>query len=1368
VKTNAARVVWAWFALASAPLWAANPLWEARQSPEAVQQTARQFVELLDLGPDARVTGLLGRLELRPIAQQLAEGNDVAVMEAFSAYFFAKLRNPTAYGLSAHDVSPYVRGVCGEGAWPAALFDPNVDPAKVIPAADLLLQGRLRIADADVEIGHPGSVNWMHPYGQGQPIPHDKTPNLGIVSGTAFFPLAQAYLLTGDGRYLERWQQYMDDWSLHSTYVSELHLCEVPSGVNGMCGFLPVQMARVLGGLCAAMPAGQAPLPPRVLAQVLTRLLRDYPLPALTYARSNCHNWTPSPTPLLTALIYDEFTVSASYFREGMRRNIQDNAVTQNLRDGSENQQCPWYNHNYLGVGGALRLFAARQNMPVYREPGWIRPYRHDAQWRAEIIDHLRERVTYFIHLRTPQNEWPIPFRGGDKRAADAASFDASPQAYINPQNRAILAAVNGDGDARPDFDSEWFPYGGYNIVRTGWGPLDACGAMFSSPNPGAYGGYRSRSNNNTFGLGAFNQDLLIDDCVGHYMYVGSPITVDGRPQFFHARDGIYKVGGLANHKTYMVSAWTEPANWRWHASDQFNLMEGVYDGPYGNPAELERRGERYGPEEAAQATLGADQTIRGVQHQRLVHYARAAGVWVVTDRLTSPQPRQFRQVWMLPINPGKAPGFEDGEVTLDEQRGIIATVADRRIGNDKGPTKANVELHQFASTPLRYERRGVEKDAKNHYQMNGRAEVYANWSAQGTSQVITAIHARPGVDGALQSVEPITAAGVQGFRAVTAAGAVVQYLSATDGAADLKLGNVAARAQSLLLTQAGGVALGCRALQVAGQPVQLEHEDVEFRLDGDRAAAVTAIYRPIDPVVIGPQRNVFVDRVDVTMTSRTPGVEIRYTLDQSEPTPQSTLYQGSLVLTESAVIKARAYRRGVTANPPQTSGTHATPTSLAVFRRVQPIAAEPARELKPGLQARYWQGDWSTLWHLADRRPPAAQGVASTLFDLSVVPATNPPLGDAPAPRQAVFAVEYSGFIDVPADGVYTFHAPREFVYPDTDAGYELRVFVGNRTGEGGYRNRVIGMNEWFPSTRLHALGNWSVALAKGLHPIRVYYLDYRTDAARRLNDPRLRPYIWPGVTPDLRVSGPDLEPQSVPASWLRHGLASASTATPSRSDDMTFIPLTAAALSLMVVLQPGDIGFQNQLPTDAGWQKQGTLEVAMVEDEGQQVVDLKDSSETDMAQFRISLPADVGRAMAQQGFEAEMRFKLLASGNDALVLRMETFGSMMFSFDRDTKNNRLVVASYDSVNKKQVRASVEGLDRYVTLKCVWEPQDDPTVSGKATLYLDGQEALSFQTLRPARAANGVELGGRDPKRQGHLRVASFRMAPRAAATKP
>jgi hypothetical protein len=135
----------------------------------------------------------------------------------------------------------------------------------------------------------------------------------------------------------------------------------------------------------------------------------------------------------------------------------------------------------------------------------------------------------------------------------------------------------------------------------------------------------------------------------------------------------------------------------------------------------------------------------------------------------------------------------------------------------------------------------------------------------------------------------------------------------------------------------------------------------------------------------------------------------------------------------------------------------------------------------------------------------PAKTGVAKELFDISAK-GTN-----------GVYAFVYYGFIDIPVDGVYSFHAPMEFINPAIDCGYELRVFLGNK--------------EWYPATRIHNYGTWSVPLQKGLHPFKVVWVDQRK---QDVWDGENRDRVWDGEKPALEISGPGLNRQPIPVSML------------------------------------------------------------------------------------------------------------------------------------------------------------------------------------------------------------------------------------------
>jgi mono/diheme cytochrome c family protein len=71
---------------------------------------------------------------------------------------------------------------------------------------------------------------------------------------------------------------------------------------------------------------------------------------------------------------------------------------------------------------------------------------------------------------------------------------------------------------------------------------------------------------------------------------------------------------------------------------------------------------------------------------------------------------------------------------------------------------------------------------------------------------------------------------------------------------------------------------------------------------------------RPVlDPPLMSPEGGTFSAPVEISMTEREPGADIRYTLDGSTPGPKDLRYEKPLKLTDPAVVRARAYKDGFT-----------------------------------------------------------------------------------------------------------------------------------------------------------------------------------------------------------------------------------------------------------------------------------------------------------------------------------------------------------------------------------------------------------------------------------------------------------------------
>ncbi len=70
---------------------------------------------------------------------------------------------------------------------------------------------------------------------------------------------------------------------------------------------------------------------------------------------------------------------------------------------------------------------------------------------------------------------------------------------------------------------------------------------------------------------------------------------------------------------------------------------------------------------------------------------------------------------------------------------------------------------------------------------------------------------------------------------------------------------------------------------------------------------------RPVAHPVFAPRPGTYAEPVDLTLTCATEGATIRYTTDGTEVTATSPIYEAPIALSTRTVVKARAYKEGVT-----------------------------------------------------------------------------------------------------------------------------------------------------------------------------------------------------------------------------------------------------------------------------------------------------------------------------------------------------------------------------------------------------------------------------------------------------------------------
>jgi hypothetical protein len=1117
--------------------------WQQRDSEAAVEALGKDFLDMVFCTPDdMNRSNLRGRPKLDEVGKLKAAGQYAQGLKAFRDYYFEKLRKPQSFGISAGDLHPFGKGVAGIDNFPQAAMDKDLDAAglkKQVAAADALLQGRMTLGNGTVvTIGEPGGVDWWapaQPYGY-TTKDHQPYPYRELWHGTGFLPLFTAYIATKDEKYLRRWVAYMDDWAMNPTFLSAVHPV-----INHDDSLYPVvPTIRMFAAIAAALPYDSEAVPPAAFARIMKKLATESPLNHLVYFRSNPNAWTPGGRQLLLSIFLDEFKAAPIYFRDARRRQFEDINVLQMLPDGTDEHQWPGYNPLLMVNAAALRLMDARELVMDVNQPVWEKEMRTPA-WQRELREALERRATYYLHWAAPNGEFPLVTHqepAHEKKYKLREVYSRLPTVYDDLTNAKLFSTMYGDGSAGvPAYNSEWFPYGGYSIARDGWQRDSGYASMFCSPKPGC-GGVGSGCKNNAFSLAAFGMPLLSEDLVHAYAHTTSPIQVDGRRQQLDFY--VPKTAWPTGHRGDLISDWQEPSPWRWHASERFNLMEGVYSGVYANDF------------------YNRKDFLDDVSHQRLALYSRRAGLWVLTDRMTTPKPHEYEQIWWLPLGKKEAFAFAPGEITVDAAAKTIKTA--RTITNkawswdqlrDVEYPNANLSMYQFTDAAVKYESKPQKSGEMYDWQ-----RVSVKWNGEGDQQVVTALFPRKptagkkqpdGTENDLVGMKPIEGGkGVTAFEAVTPDGFHVTYLAAANRAAVLEQAGVRVVGEALLVVTSDdekegvtGVVLGAKELAIKGASVPVPRADFEFALPKSMDAKqfrAEPIYRPISPVQVLPESDVFAGEQEVTLRCETPGVFMTYTLDGTEPTPQSARYAAPFKIDRTRTIKARAYRPGVESNPVQTSGTHATPTAFAVYTKKFPSVPESITPGSPGLVYEYFEGYWKDLWLSLDKQPIKKRGTLTDLFDFSVIPDDNAPVGDKLAPREKAYAFRYTGFINVPEDGVYTFHAPHEYTHCDQVAGYELQLYVGHASmPDNNSFKRDGDLDFWYPATRAHGFGTWSVPLKKGYHDFKVVYIDFRTDSSKRLNRvENVRAAVWDGEKPALLVSGPGIPKQPIPASWL------------------------------------------------------------------------------------------------------------------------------------------------------------------------------------------------------------------------------------------
>ena len=127
---------------------------------------------------------------------------------------------------------------------------------------------------------------------------------------------------------------------------------------------------------------------------------------------------------------------------------------------------------------------------------------------------------------------------------------------------------------------------------------------------------------------------------------------------------------------------------------------------------------------------------------------------------------------------------------------------------------------------------------------------------------------------------------------------------------------------------------------------------------------------------------------------------EVRFTTDGTDPIRTSPLFAGPLTIAGTTTIKARLFYGSDDSSAARTE----------LFEKAEWLAPASVHATSPGLHYDYYQGAWDHLPDF-DSLPPVGKG---TVPDVS--------LAGVPA-RSTNWGAVFSGFIEAPADGLYTLY---------------------------------------------------------------------------------------------------------------------------------------------------------------------------------------------------------------------------------------------------------------------------------------------------------------------------------------------------------
>jgi hypothetical protein len=1081
-------------------------------------------------------------------------------LDAFRTFFFDTLVHPEAHGASIYNFS--IEGFVPRGtsyfltAPEAAVIDANLHGAAIVQGDD---KTWLRAS-----VGEPGAVPWAPAtfvlpadanYSMSTNASHFwKTPEGETARHTldfyralnqfppwdqdrasALFPaLITSYVATGNKDHLDRFSAYLDDWCLNSKQDIDNSSVDIRVATE----LESAELREFLGALRIMhdqRPAISSDFSAPTLARCLLHVIAEEIPYTIRARRAEQANWgiMGIGDMLNSARLLNEFKAMDYFQREGWRL-AQSNFIQHRTLDGEDFES--WdEGHSHVDLelrDGTFDKAAFSDEMDDLNKQLLLDNMR---VIERSGVSHLSPAGDYWAPWTDDFNPAKVTLRTKTLNRDDLAEI------IHEPEVAARVDAVLYPETSTPALSSpsECKPYSGMYYLRDHWGADSDFLCLQNTPARSQdqasflrHGSELNDSSRTAYGVYRDNRGLLD----------ATPIVVDGNPPNVFV--GQTRTGGKTD---FNGQAGRNVLPGRFFTSSRFDLAEAVQDSPYQIiDANVKNPGDWYGLSvpssyhhtsgESSPGPLPA--AISDVTARRQIFHLRGEDIFLVGDRVENKgaSEREFSQFFTLGISVPADNPADRIRLLNSAKINLYAIDPSAKTLRTSTPGRDNVSVY-LAGPALTfggsYMHPGFETQPDGS-DAGGPASkpISVRWKGNGNQALVSLVYIRPRADkvedrdgnGLKSFMETNGERGIAGCSAVTASGAKVWYQTGPERTNQLTAGPASAQAESLLAMdrhgEISGIVLGASSLHLRGKTYQGPSDSFEYVLSADGGFVTTPIHEAIDTTQILPEAATFTDSINVSFTiptQDTSDIEFHYTLDGSEPTLQSTLYQNPFPLRATTLVKVRPFRKGLTKTPWDSPGVDAGKTIAAVFRKEASLPADSATALQPGLKFDYFEGDWPRLFTYTGVDgvlTPKSTGTAPALLDdqqLQKIRQTD-----------RAYAVRYDGYIKIPVTGVYEFFAPKGLYETTEDAGYDLRVFVDDK--------------EWYPSPTLHEENKWSVPLDAGLHRFKVAYVEYRWKQFRDEYWMSWQPSEMGKGTPVLNVSGPQLEKQPLPAAWLYH----------------------------------------------------------------------------------------------------------------------------------------------------------------------------------------------------------------------------------------